>query len=281
MNSLSIKTPSVYHIAMDNFLDLIIPTVAAQSADAVAQPTFGSLDGVSTPGALSTVLVSLDKTSAGIGDIITAQIEIKTNDIAISEYRIALDYDATKLTALDQDVTVAGTQSNLLDTIFLTPDPENQNKVIISGDIGRIFLKATVQTPGSAFQVNRKVLEVKFQAQATGDVKLKIAQGVDATQLIKSDGSTVSFTPNEVTLSILNAVSSSSSSDSSESSSSTISSISSSSSFSSLGPIVPVLPDTALGDGFGAILMLILAVLLIGTGISLKNGEKVEKRKHK
>lgn len=188
---------------MSNFSELIIPKIYAQAADAIAQPTFGTLSTDQVPEVLSKVTLTSDKTSVKVGEKFKVRVKIELADnVKISEYRIVLDFTPTTLLSVqDADSAIAGTQITLLDDVFKITDPENNNTV--SSQAGRIRLVAKTET-GNSLALNRDVAEIEFQAQALGVASISIAQGTTGTQLIKDsdNGTSVAFSINELTVNV-------------------------------------------------------------------------------
>lgn len=176
----------------------LIPVVNAQELDTIAQPTFGVIDIGTQGGSLATVLLNSSSTAVKVGDRFKVTIEVKTNEQSINEYKILVDYDATKLSVVDQDSNTPGTQITFLDTVFSVSDPANDN---IASSTGRITLLASTPS-GNGFSVNRNVAEIEFQAQQIGAPTIKIVQGAVGTQLLRTNGTALSFTPNEVAVQI-------------------------------------------------------------------------------
>lgn len=187
---------------MDNLIDLLIPSVSAQAengADALAQPTFGPInigDGSSTTSA--SVLLKSTKTSAAVGERFKVTVEVKTNEIQISEYRLVIDYDPSKIRPVDADPASNGTQITVLDTVFTPEDPEEDN---LASTIGRIRLNAT-SVDGQRYAVNKDVVEIEFQAQATGSTTIKVVEDASGTQIIRQSGVGLSYTSNEITVQV-------------------------------------------------------------------------------
>jgi len=180
---------------MAQFIQLI-PIVEAQSLDTISQPTFGTITVSGGGGVTASVLLTSDKSSVKVGDTFTVKINVKTNTLSISEYKIVISYDKSLLSVIDQDTTTAGTQIKLLDDVFTIADPAKDNLVSTTGQI-TIDAKTT---SGNSFQVNKDVAEIQFQAQAEGISTLKVTQGASGTQLIRSNGNSLTFTTNEVSV---------------------------------------------------------------------------------
>jgi len=251
---------------MANFIN-IIPVVEAQSADAVAQPTFGPIEVGGGSTVSSSVLIRSDKTAVKVGDTFKVKVEIKTNNITINEYKVVVDFDPNLLSVMDQDSNTQGTQVSLLDTVFQVSNPVVNNTVLN----GRVIIDAKAAS-GNAFQVNRDVVEVQFQAQASGSATIKLTQGADGTQLTKLEGNSVSFTSNEITTLITSqsgGLSSNSSTSAGFNSSISVIRPSSSSLLSSISPDNTVIPKTAITDNPELLFSLLIGLVLIITGISL------------
>ena len=183
---------------MTNILDLLIPVVNAQTLDSVSQPTFGPIEVGTQNGVVSTVLLSSTSTATQVGQKFKVTVEIKTNAQLITEYQIVIDFDSSKLSVVDQDTTVQGTQIKLLDQVFTISNPQVNN---IVSSTGRVFLVANIPS-GTPISVNRNVAEIEFQAQQIGAASIKIVQGSTGTRLTRSNGTTLTYTPNELSVQI-------------------------------------------------------------------------------
>jgi hypothetical protein len=182
---------------MNSLKELLIPTASAQSFDAFAQPTFGPINVGTGNTTTGTVLITTDKTASNIGDIITATISVNTNDIAISEYRIVLNFDPTKFTVIDSDPNTPGTQVTLLDPVFQIENPETENTVNSLGQV-LVIAKNTDQV-----SVNRNVIEIQLQAQSSGNTNISVVtQGEIRTQLVREAGVGLAYTGNSVDIGI-------------------------------------------------------------------------------
>ncbi|MCA9380884.1 hypothetical protein KC678_01325 [Candidatus Dojkabacteria bacterium] len=177
--------------------ELIIPSVNAQAVDALSQPTFGPIDVGSNSSQTGSVLVSADKTQVEVGDLITVTVSVNTNGTPISEYRITVDFDATKFTVIDTDTETEGTQVTLVDPVFTIENPVEDNTVSSLGRI-RVIAKSEEQ-----LSINRNVIEFQLQAQAPGLTSLRvITEGDEPTQLVREAGVGLSYTGNEVSMTI-------------------------------------------------------------------------------
>jgi hypothetical protein len=241
----------------------IFPIVEAQSLDSIAQPTFGPIDVSGGSTASASMLLKSSKTSAVVGEKFKVTVEIKTNTVTINEYRIVIDFDPARLQVVDQDTTTPGTQVKLLDTIFTVATPATDN---IVSSTGRITLIAKVAS-GNAFQVNRDVAEIEFQAQTAGSTAIKIFQDVNGSRLIRQSGVGVAFTPNQVTVQIT----------ASSGTTTTTTTTGSTpppppvSQTTTGGTTVNQIPVTAIEDPIGAIFVIVSALILITTGFKLRS----------
>lgn len=182
---------------MSQLIDLI-PKVSAQEVDATSQPTFGSINVNTGSTTNSSIRVVSDATSVVVGGKFKVKVEVKSNQITINQYRLVIDFDQTKLSVVDQDTATQGTQIKLLDTIFVVENPSQDN---IVSNTGRITLIAKTSS-GNAFQVNREVAEIEFQARESGNPTIKVAQGTNLSQLIRQSGVGIGFNANQVTVQI-------------------------------------------------------------------------------
>lgn len=249
-------------------LSQLIPTVNAQVADALAQPTFGVLNIGGGSVTQSAVNLTSNSTAVAVGETFSVDIEISTGNFTINEYRLVISYDTTKLSVIDSDPGTTGTQITPLDTVFSVGSGDN---FVTPG--GRINLIA--KTPsGNALRVNRKVARITFQAQTTGDIRIEPLSGVDGTQLINENGIAIASTLNSLTL---NA--SSQATTSSPTSTSTTSTVASSESSTTTSPANAggQLPNTAIGDDLLAIAPFLIGSILIALGVSLRRELKKQK----
>ncbi len=176
----------------------IFPIVEAQGIVATAQPTWGSISDLGRTTQNSSIILSANSNNISVGDTFKISIEIKTNNNQINEYRIFLNFDSTKLKVIDQDPNTPGTQIKLLDQLFSVADPSNDN--LVTNDEIRLIAK----TPSNnAFQVNRIVAEVEFQAQLAGTTNVSVALGSGKTALIRSNGTTLNFSTNSQIINLL------------------------------------------------------------------------------
>jgi len=251
---------------VSNLLDLF-PIVKAQTIDAAAQPTFGSIDIGGGSTVTASMLLRSDKTSVAVGDKFNVTVEIKTNTVTINEYRIIIDFDPTKLQVVDQDPSTAGTQIKLLDTIFTVADPETDNTV---SQNGRITLIAKVSS-GNAFAVNRDVAQIQFQAQAVGSPTVKIVSDATGSRLIRETGVGVSFTPNQLTVAVTTATGSGATTGS------TPPPVAQTTTTTGGTTGVTTIPQTGVADNLGSAVTVIAAAILIITGVKLSS----EKRKNR
>jgi hypothetical protein len=177
----------------------VIPKVHAQ-ADAVAQPTFGSIDIGGGETIAAQVLLNTSFSSVEVGKQFTVQVEVRTNEITLNGYNIVVEYDPSILTVVDQNPDISGTQVKLLDPVFnTTSEPEDNFVDIVKGEI---FLSASI-TEGSGLTVNRSVFEVAFQAQSIGAATIKIKEGANGTKLIRPSGQTIRYTSNQRSIDIV------------------------------------------------------------------------------
>lgn len=246
-------------------LDLnLFPKVYAQTLDANAQPTFGPLEISTGTGTQASVSLTASSTSVQVGRTIDVDIEIKTGAFTIKEYRLIIEYDLNKLQVVDDQPTVAGTQIKFLDTVF-TVDAGN-NTVTNSGSTGKITLIARTPT-GNALQVNRKVAQIKFQAQSTGNTTVTAVTGVSGTQLINQNGVGIPNTPNNLSLSVVANTGTSTSGAISSSPATSTAATAGTSTGGSTG--VGQIPDTAIGDDLVTLLPFIVGVMLVALGTML------------
>lgn len=181
---------------MPTLKDLIIPSVSAQQADAVAQPTFGTITIRGGTQARANVVLSSDKTSLQVGEKVKFKVAINTGTNQISSYTIVIDFDPSKFTVIDVNSQVTGTQITKLDETFQFQNEEQNNRVDPSG---KIIFTASGQNPVA---VNKEVVEFELQAQQVGTATVKIAEGSSGTQLTRQSGTTITYTLNEVSLQI-------------------------------------------------------------------------------
>lgn len=248
---------------MPNLLEILpIEKAHAQAIDASAQPTWGPLDIVGSDSQSGQVLLKSSNTSIEEGKRFTVRVELKTNNIAINEYRIVVQFDASALQVVDQDPEAEGTQVALLDQIFEVESQEDDNTVT-SG--GVITLIATIPS-GNSITVNRDIIEITFQAQKQGSTIVRIVEGPTGTRLLRQTGSGLQFTTNQVTVQTVAAGTVSSSSSGVSSSSNTT------------GGVTEI-PVTGIEDNMDVLFGTGLGLFLIAFGVSLvRNKKKSEVR---
>lgn len=181
---------------MPSLKELILPSLSAQQADAIAQPTFGRITVRGGTQSRANVVLSSDKTSLQVGEKVKFKVAINTGTNQISSYTIVIDFDPSKFSVIDVNPQVIGTQITKLDNTFQFQNEEQNNRVDPSG---RIILTAYVQNP---VELNKEVVEFELQAQQAGISKIKIAEGSTGTQLIRQSGATLNYTLNEISLQI-------------------------------------------------------------------------------
>lgn len=248
------------------------PKVYAQSTstqDALAQPTFGNINVGNSGTQTASILLSSSATSVTVGQKFKVTVAIKTNDVAISEYKVVVSFDPTKLQVVDQDASAAGNQIKNLDTIFVAKNTATDNTVSANGTI--TFIGKT--TDGNPLSINRDVLEIEFQAQAASSTSVKVVTGASGSQLVSSSGSSLTYTANEVTVQIAANSTGESGVDQNP----------------ETNPNPPVtgggtttppttLPDTALEAGVSDILVVALSLLIIAIGAKMSMRKKSEQK---
>lgn len=246
-----------------------ISKVEAQALDALSQPTFGTIDTGPGTGTTASILVSSSVTQANIGDTFKIRINIKTNSTAINQYKIIVQYDATKLTVVDKNTQANGVQINLLDTIFQAENPATDNVALN----GTITLTAKTAS-GTAFSVNRDVAEIEFQAQTAGTAEVKVVEGATGSSLLRSNNSTIQYTSNFVRV----EVKSTSQNPQPEPTNPTPEP-------TNPTPVQPTpenggqIPDTAIGDGLDKVFGIGFGIVLLIMGINLAIGNKARKKR--
>lgn len=253
-------------IFVSNLIELF-PIVKAQTVDATAQPTFGAIEVNTDNSVAASMLIRSDKTSVNVGDTFTATVEIKTNAITISEYRIVIDYDATKLSVVDQDTSTPGTQIKLTDTVFTVANPGTDN----TAASGRIILDAKVAS-GNAFAVNRDVAQIQFQAQAAGSPTIKVTKDTGTSRLVRQSGSEIGFTNNQFNVQITTATGAGGTTSAPPPIAQTTTTTTSTTGGTTSVTTIPV---TGVADDIGSAITVIVAGVLILTGLKLS----AEKRK--
>src|SRR5690606_1693131 len=112
-----------------NFLEFdlgnLIPAVNAQELDGLLQPTFGPLELDTGGGTTSSITLTASSTNVTVGESFDLDIEIKTGAFTINEYRIVIDFNPTRLSVVDAENTVSGTQIEFLDTVFEVDEGDN------------------------------------------------------------------------------------------------------------------------------------------------------------
>ncbi len=246
---------------MEDLFIKLVPKVSAQSFDALAQPTFGSIDIGGGSSITGSVLLSSDKTSVTVGERFKVRVELKTNDVNISEYRVVVDFDPTKLTVIDADPSVNGTQVRVLDEVFTVPNPLDDNTV---ASVGRIRVRASA--PSTPLTVNKDVVEIEFQAQSAGSTGIKVVEGSVGSQIVREAGVGLSYTANEVTIDVTTQTSTTTTG-------STTGTTTTGSTAGTTGTTTTTggqqIPDTALSDDVISAASVIFGVLFVILGSSL------------
>lgn len=235
---------------------------AQQTIDAISQPTFGNINISGGTNQTSSILLNSTSTSATIGQRFKVRIEVKTGTVSINEYKLVIEFDTTRLQVIDQDSTVTGNQVRNLDTIFTVPNPQTDNTV---SSAGRITVLARASNPSS---LNREVIEIEFQAQTTGNAPIRVITGSQGSQLLRSNGSSVPFTSNQVTITL------SSANVSGNTGTGTVSAPTTTTSTSNLG--TGSLPTTSIGES-GGVIGSILGILIIIIGATILSKQKNNK----
>lgn len=179
----------------------LIPVAKAQSLDATAQPTFGpiSLSGGGSGDQTVQVILSNSASKVAVGSKFTVTVELKTgSEISASEYQIVLSYDPQALTVIDQDTTTSGTQPKLVDTLFTIPQPIQDNSYTTATS-GLIFLKAKGDFPVT---INRKIIEIQFQAQKQGATEIKVDTTPIQGTRIRRGNTDIAYTPSNLTVAV-------------------------------------------------------------------------------
>jgi len=258
----------------------IIPLVQAQTADAIAQPTFGVIQAGGGSTATASVLLTSSATTVNEQDSFAVQVRINTNGIGISEYRLSISYDPTFLSIIDSDTTTPGVQIEFNDPVFQISDPSKNN---LASTSGTIILDA--KNPSGNTDIPRNnvlVATIHFQAFKAGqDIINVVNTGQNSTQLITLSGTTLDYSQNYITTIIQQGTASSSINNSSTSS--TIVNVSSNSSissqvFSSTPANPPKIPNTGIVDNPGTLITFVIGSLLIIFGILLTRDGNKEKR---
>jgi hypothetical protein len=244
------------------------PKVYAQSTtaeDALAQPTFGNINIGESGTQTSSILLTSNATAVTVGQRFKVTVSIKTNDVAISEYKAVISFDPTKLQVIDQDASVAGNQIKNLDTIFVAKNTSTDNTVSANGTI--TFIGKT--TDGNPLSINRDVLEIEFQAQTASTTPVKVVTGASGSQLVSSSGSSLTYTANEVNIQITASATG-------ESGNENPPEVTPTPPVTGEGTTPPptTLPDTALEAGVSDIIVVALSLLIIAIGAKMSIRKK-------
>jgi len=245
---------------MPNILEIFSKSFA-QVIDATAQPTWGSITTSNITTQNASITLAASKTNLLVGETTKVSIEIKTNTNQINEYRIFLSFDPNRLKVIDKDPNTPGTQIQLLDQLYTVTNAATDN-LVTGGEI-----KLIAKTPsGNAFQVNRVVAEVEFQAQSNGTTTVQVVQGSGKSSLVRANGTTLNFSVNSQILTISTEQNQNNNLNNNQSSNRNIEQI----------PIPDVtIPDTSISlDAASNISIILLGVLFIATGISLRKDKK-------
>jgi len=258
---------------MSNIIDFIAPKVKAQTIDAVSQPTFGPIELSGGSELNGQVTITASDTSVDIGDTFTVAVEINTNDVNINEYRVTIDFDPTKLTVIDADPNTDGTQISFLDNVFTIANPVDDNTV---SSVGRIRLVASA--PSQPLTVNTQVAEIEFQAQSLGDTSIQVVEGNTGTQLIRQAGIGLSYSTNEVSISVEQETTQDDDQNDTTTSGSTTTGSSTGSTSGTTGTIVET-PNTSISPGVLSFISLLFGGALITLGSMLWFNRRPTNRK--
>jgi hypothetical protein len=263
---------TIYYMHMDiveTTLDFLLPKAYAQSYDGVAQPTFGLLN-VNNPG-FNQAQINLitANTTIKVGQTFVVEVEVETGDFSINEYQLVFKFDTTRLSVVDAKNDVAGTQIELVDTVFQSPS--NGNLV----ENGQIRLVA--KTPSTnALQVNRIVAKITFQAQSKGSTVIEPVEGISGAKLINQNGVALNAGLNSLTLNIGTQAATSTST---TSTSRTSTSRSSTSRTSSSGGPIGEIPATGILDELPTGVYAVIGIALVIVGLHLANSRAKNTKK--
>lgn len=178
----------------------LVPTVQAQGLDAVAQPTFGPID-LQQTGDSEAVQVRLttDRTTVAEGSTFTIDVELQTGtNISLDEYQLVFNYDAQRLSVIDQNDSADGTQSVLTDTLFEVVTPVADNNYASTTD-GEIYLRAAGNFPVT---INRKIAEIEFQAQELGVTELVTDTAPLEGTRMRRGSTDIAYDPSSLTINV-------------------------------------------------------------------------------
>lgn len=143
-------------------MNKLIPAVAAQSA-----PTFpyeGPFEPEPEPptptGDEANIRLNAGTSSLQVGEQVTCDINVESNDANIKSYTIEISYDSSILEVIDNDYTQTGIQVDFLDNAAVATVNDADNS------LGTITLQATVS--GSSQTINKRVAQITFRAKQSG-----------------------------------------------------------------------------------------------------------------
>ncbi|GAB4284031.1 MAG: hypothetical protein Kow0081_0920 [Candidatus Dojkabacteria bacterium] len=253
---------------MANLINILIPKVNAQ-ADATAQPTFGLINVGGGNALTGQVLLSSSNTAPKVGERFKVRVKIDTQDVQIIEYRIAIEFDSTKLQVVDANQQVNGVQVSFLDDVFEVEDVSTDN--LTNNNIGTIFVKAK---SGDPLTLNKDVIEIEFQAQAVGSSVIRIQEGTTGTQLIRQAGQGLVYTSNEVTIDITTAQTQNPDTQSPVTQTPVIENPVTQNPGTQSPPPVTQIPATALSPEIVAMLPVLAGLLLVALGFGLAKSKE-------
>lgn len=188
---------------MDNFLKRLIPVVKAQSFDAIAQPSFGSISGDDdTVRVLARIDLETPKNSFDIGETFTVSIRIRTfEDVSLNRLTLRVLFNPNILSVVDEDPNTSGTQIKLTETSFESPTDSDNS---VDNQQGIITLIANSAQPIN-FSESREVAQIRFNTQTQGSTRVTIQGGSLGSRLFNNTQS-VAFTSSETQITVSNII---------------------------------------------------------------------------
>ncbi|MCS7317438.1 MAG: hypothetical protein NZZ41_03835 [Candidatus Dojkabacteria bacterium] len=187
---------------MNNFSLRIIPIVHAQSIDAIAQPSFGTLSNGGIPIDNSLVKIDLEsqKTTFGIGETFKVKVKlVSQDDLFIDKISLRILYNPNLLSVVDSDPNTTGTQIKILNSNLTLA---NQNDNNVNALEGIITLIVNVEN-NINFKGSTEIAEITFNTQAQGLNRIAVQTGSNGTRLIK-DSLSIGYTASELQVNITN-----------------------------------------------------------------------------
>lgn len=220
---------------------MFISTNQNNNIDSVARPTFGTYVAPTPTSNNPRLNIGISSNNFKLNDIIEVTVNVNTDTVSITEYKLNIKYDTTKLEYVNGSFAYQ-------DGIFA--------KKSSSTDIstGNIMLNSI----GTSNAVNKTVLKFNLKAKSVGDAS--ITKVIADTYVINAQGSKINLDSNSVNLNIANTNAVSTTTVTAQT---TVN-------------INPKMPTTSVDDIYfqGSFIFLGVIVLFVGIWMILKDSKK-------